>query len=208
MTFNNNWIAAQFGDRPAGDLGPGDSIFIDVELYNQHLSDFGDYDREVLMDADVIADPAGSPPETIESYDRVRLDAGRDQTNVISRIISHTIPNAESIEYRIEYEYEAPQQGEFSGSTSRSFELIDADAVTVESCSSGGEVTVGEETTVSVTVANANPVEADVDVTIEAGGTDVTETVRVPADGDATVDATFAFDEPGEYTPTVSVSEA
>jgi len=59
---------------------------------------------------------------------------------------------------------------------------------------------------VSVTVANENAVEADVDVTIEAGGTDVTETVRVPADGDATVDATFAFDEPGEYTPSVSLS--
>lgn len=206
MTFNNNWIAAQFGDRPAGDLDPGDSIFIDVELYNQHLSDFGDYDREVLMYADVIADPAGGSPEIIESYDGVRLGPGRDSTNVISRTTSHTIPNAESIEYRIEYEYEAPQQGEFSGSASLSFELIDADAVTVESCSSGGEVAVGEETTVTATVANENAVEVDADVTIEAGGTDATETVRVPADGTATVDVTFAFDEPGEYAPDVSVS--
>ena len=206
MTFNNNWISAGFGDRPAGDLDPGDSIFIDVELYNQHLTDFGDYDREVLMHADVIADPAGGPSETIESYDGVRLGPGRDSINLIERTTSHTIPNAESIEYRIEYEYEAPQQGEFSGSTSRSFELIDADDVTVESCSSAGEVTVGEETIVSVTVANENAVEVDADVTIEAGGTDTTETVRVPADGTATVDVTFAFDEPGEYAPDVSVS--
>ena len=206
MTFNNNWITAQFGDRPAGDLDPGESIFIDVELYNQHLSDFGDYDREVLMYADVIADPAGSPPETIESYDRVSLGPGRDSINLIERTTSHTIPDAESIEYRIEYEYEAPEQGEFSGSASRSFELIDADAVSVESCSSGGEVTVGEETTVSVTVANENAVEVDADVRIGAGGTDTTETVRVPADGTATVDVTFAFDEPGEYAPDVSVS--
>ena len=206
MTFNNNWIAAGFGDRPAGDLDPGDSIFIDVELYNSHLSDFGDYDREVLMNADVIADPAGGPPEIIESYDRVSLGPGRDSINLIERTVSHTIPNAESIEYRIEYEYEAPEQGEFSGSASRSFELIDADAVTVESCSSGGEVTVGEETTVAATVANANAVGVDADVTIEAGGTDATETVRVPADGTATVDVTFAFDEPGEYAPSVSVS--
>jgi len=80
--------------------------------------------------------------------------------------------------------------------------------VSVSCSSDGGEVTVGEETTVSVDVSNENPVEADVDVTIEAGGTDVTETVRVPADGDVTVDVAFAFDEPGEYTPTVSVSEA
>ena len=206
MTFNNNWISAQFGDRPRGDLDPGESIFIDVELYNQHLSDFGDYDREVLMYADVIADPAGGPPEIIESYDRVRLGPGRDRTNVVSRTTSHTIPNAESVEYRIEYEYEAPQQGEFSGSSSRSFELIDADDVTVESCSSGGEVTVGEETTVTATVANANAVEVDADVTIGAGGTDTTETVGVPADGTATVEVTFAFDDPGEYAPDVSVS--
>ena len=75
------------------------------------------------------------------------------------------------------------------------------------SCSlDDGEVTVGEETTVTATVANENAVEVDVDVTIEAGDTDTTETVRVPADGTATVDVTFAFDEPGEYAPSVSLS--
>ena len=75
------------------------------------------------------------------------------------------------------------------------------------SCSlDDGEVTVGEETTVTATVANENAVEVDADVTIEAGGTEATETLRVPADGTATVDVTFAFDEPGEYAPDVSVS--
>ena len=96
--------------------------------------------------------------------------------------------------------------GEAQVNVQTPFPEPDEELLSVESCSSGGEVTVGEETTVTATVANENPVEADVDVTIEAGGTDTTETVRVPADGTATVDVTFAFDEPGEYAPDVSVS--
>ena len=96
--------------------------------------------------------------------------------------------------------------GEAQVNVQTPFPEPDEELLSVESCSSGGEVTVGEETTVAATVANANAVGVDADVTIEAGGTDATETVRVPADGTATVDVTFAFDEPGEYAPSVSVS--
>ena len=86
-------------------------------------------------------------------------------------------------------------------------EPFSPDNVSVSDCSLGAEgVDVGGDVVVTATILNENAVEVDADVTIEAGGTDVTETVRVPADGTATVDVTFAFDEPGEYTPSVSLS--
>ena len=90
------------------------------------------------------------------------------------------------------------------GRVEESFTIGD---VSVSNCTVQSEkVNVGEQATVSATISNANSTGGDVDVTIEAGGTDTTETVRVPADGTATVDVTFAFDEPGEYAPSVSLS--
>ena len=75
------------------------------------------------------------------------------------------------------------------------------------SCSVGeAEVVEGDDVTVTVTVSNSAGVSADVTVSIEAGGAESTEQVQLPANGETEVSATFAFDEPGEYTPGVSVS--
>lgn len=78
--------------------------------------------------------------------------------------------------------------------------------VTTTDCSSGGEVDVGEETTVDVTLRNDNPVTAPVTVTIAAGGATAEKRVSLSAGGEQTVSATFAFDSKGDYKPTVEVA--
>ena len=82
----------------------------------------------------------------------------------------------------------------------------DPGLVSVVDCGAPEEAVVGDSVTVTATVENANPVEVEADVEIVVGDAAEQVAVEIPADGTATVDVTFAFDEPGEYTPDVSVS--
>jgi len=209
MTFDDNWIAAGFGDDPAGSLEPGDSISIDVEMFNQHQPEFGDYDGTARMDVSVVAIPSGEEDQVIEQYADVDLppDALLESTT------SHTIPEVADIEYRIDYEYEAPQQGEFSGSDSRSFSLSAEDPFDVAdvevSCSvSDEEVEIGEEVTVTVDLTNDTPSSGVVEV--EAVFWDASDSVteELSEDDEVTVEFTFVPEEEGEVEPSVSVTEA
>lgn len=81
-----------------------------------------------------------------------------------------------------------------------------ASLVTITSCSEGATITPGEQAAVEATVRNGNPVTAPATVTITAAGASAERRVSLPAGGEQTVSATFAFDSPGEYEPTVEVA--
>lgn len=206
MSFDEGWIAGGFGGG-FGDqqVDPGESVTFTVELYNQHLTDFGDYDRTALMDAVVKAERSDGETDVIARYDRVRLPPGRSQINLVEKRASYTMPAVEEVEIVLEWEYEAPDQGTFSGSNSRTLTGLSADVLSVVDCSVASSASVGDEVPVSVTVANSAGVEVEANVTVSAAGESGSESVLLGSGAESSVEVVFAFDSPGEYEPSVEV---
>lgn len=205
MVFDKDWIGAGFGGLTPQQLDPGESVSFAVEMYNQHLTEFGDYDRTVLMDVVVKAERSDGETDVIGRYNRVRLDPGRDFINVVERRESYTMPPVEEVEIVLEWEYEAPQQGTFSDSLSLPLDGLSSDVLSVVDCSAPSSATVGDDVPVSATVANSAGVAVEATVTVTAAGESGSETLRLGPGGEATAEVVFTFDSKGDYEPSVEV---
>lgn len=118
------------------------------------------------------------------------VDVSRSEVNVSVTIAPVGEPGDETLDFTVEIPPPEPEPS----------------LVTITDCSGEATVEPGEQTTVSVTLRNDNPVTAPATVTITAGGTSAERRVSLPAGGEQTVSAAFAFDSKGKYQPTVEVA--
>jgi len=69
------------------------------------------------------------------------------------------------------------------------------------SCNAGGEVEVGQEETVSLSISNQNPTGASYSGTVTVDGSSVESfSGSVSAGSSSSENITLVFDEPGDYT--------